>query len=102
MIGCHREGGDAKRKLTIDHELAHAMFRLNPKYKKSCDRLLTKMGHTKDGRLIRELAGNSLVKRGYSPEVIDDELQAYFSTEDKFGKMDDFASNFKKFKKDAK
>ena len=63
-------------KSTIDHELAHAMFYLNPDYKKEMLSLIQQIPKEYYDRMSDELKSF-----GYTEGVIDDEIQAYISTE---------------------
>jgi len=98
VIGCHKQKGNKYKKEIIDHELAHAFYTLYPKYKTSCKKLLTAMGRNKDDKIIKECVYDNLVKIGYHDSVIEDEMQAYFSTGDDFGIWSKFVDNFKKFR----
>ena len=71
VIGTHREGevGD------YDHELSHAWYYLDPKYKKMMHKLLDKLS-TK----AREQIKKNILDDGYLEDVIDDESIAYLST----------------------
>jgi len=91
LIGCHKKNTIGQRSKVIDHEMAHAMYALNAKYKERCDNLLKKMGKNTAEDI------DSLIKKGYDKSVIDDELQAYYSTGCEFGKHQQFINNFKKF-----
>ena len=55
----------------IDHEMAHALYYLNGEYKHQADKVLEVWGgHSK--HVMREL-----LDKGYSSNVISDEIQAY-------------------------
>lgn len=97
IIGVHSEDGEMP-KYTIDHELAHAFYYLYPQYKKSCKKLLSNLSLK-----TRTASTTELKKMGYDRYVIEDELQAYYSTsENKLFKMlnkkESFSNNFRKFK----
>jgi len=103
VIGTHSENKACADEITINHELAHAMYSLYPKYKKSCKELIN--GLTKEQY---EKFKDKLIKMGYCNEVVDDELQAYFSTgligegDDLFSGKPEFISNFQSFKNNLK
>ena len=59
---------------TFDHELAHAFYATEPKYKTEMDRLLATVP---DGR---RKYSERLEDMGYDRSVLDDECQAYFAT----------------------
>ena len=99
VIGVHTEKSEKYRQEAIEHECAHALYYLYPAYKKACNKLISKM----DGdRIDKALA--KLLKMGYGKNVLKDELQAYFSTEEKIsthkglGGIKEFAQNFKEYK----
>lgn len=64
VIGTH-----ALAPKALEHEIAHALFYTNPKYKKRVLEVLAKNPCTK----IRK----KLIEIGYADKVLDDELQAY-------------------------
>jgi hypothetical protein len=96
-------------EIAQNHEIAHALYYLNPDYKKEMNLLLEKLGK-RNPRLIDQ-AVKTLSKSGYRKNVFKDELQAFFSTEPKIhlirrGFVDrgveipkDFAQCFNTFKK---
>jgi hypothetical protein len=61
----------------MDHEIAHGLYFTNKKYKRSCDILVSEI-KKKDYNSIRK----ALIKMGYTDDrkIIDDEIQAFFST----------------------
>ncbi len=87
----------------MDHELAHGMYYTNKDYKKSCDLFTNNLPKTVYNKIKKEL-----IKLGYldNKKIIDDEIQAYLSTElyqtfntkqvKEYSKK--YKSNFKKFK----
>jgi hypothetical protein len=81
----------------IEHELAHALYCLYPEYRKSCQELLRKVSK-KDYRDAKKI----LIRKGYCKKMIDDELQAYFSTDTKNRELiesrKEFVNNFRDFK----
>jgi len=91
LIGCYR-CTPRKKKSVVNHEVAHAMYSLYPDYKESCLKLINAMGSEKDE------AAEKIIKRGYDESVLNDELQAYFSTGKKFGIQSQFVENFERFK----
>jgi hypothetical protein len=73
IIGCMKGETD-----TINHEIAHAMYNLNPEYKAATNNLTENFKHE-----FSELYGNikdSLISMGYNDSVLMDEVQAYIST----------------------
>jgi len=102
LIGCHRQNGDKYIKEVISHEVAHALYFLYPEYKESVQNLLAELDKDIDGKLTKKCAVDWLIKRGYDESVIDDEIQAYFSTGDELGIMSDFVDNFNEFRKKTK
>lgn len=88
---------------TMDHELAHGLYYTNKEYKKICDSLISEMKKS-DYNLVKK----ELINIGYlnNKKIIDDEIQAFLSTElyktfntkeiKEYSKK--FKSNFKKFK----
>jgi len=89
VIGIHGKNNER----TIQHELAHAMYYLNEDYRKSCKTLLRKMD-----KKAYETGKKWLLDKGYCNKMIDDELQAYFSTGG-ISVQADFQNNFSVFKK---
>jgi hypothetical protein len=100
IIGAHK-GKDSSR--IIEHELSHALYYLYPEYRKSCQKLLKGVSK-KDYRDAKK----ELINQGYCKKVIDDELQAYFSTEitkknsDLLDSREEFVNNFSDFKEKIK
>jgi hypothetical protein len=66
----------ARASVTADHELAHAFFYLYPEYKEKQLAIINRM--SVDGRAN---AHKRLQEMGYDVSVLDDEIQAYCSTE---------------------
>ena len=64
-----------KNKTVIAHELAHAFYALDKDYKKDCDRLLKKIDKNKIEKVKK-----SLLASEYNERVLNDEMQAYFSS----------------------
>lgn len=62
---------------TMKHELSHGMYYTNLEYKKSCDSLISEMDK-KDYNIMK----HDLINIGYvnDKKIIDDEIQAFFST----------------------
>lgn len=61
---------------TLEHELAHALFRIDPEYQKEMLELIEAIPKTEKAKLIKLLKEELL----YSDRVVPDEIQAYFST----------------------
>jgi hypothetical protein len=100
IIGVHKQSDYVK---TLSHEIAHAMYFLHPRYRKLCNSLLKNLDRKTYG------AGKEwLLKKGYCKKMIDDELQAYFSTSESYfnGKdvvmngRKEFELNFESFKRE--
>lgn len=72
LIGTH--GSDAGY---MAHEQAHAFYYLNPEYKAEMDALTETLDEE-----VRGSIHDVLIKMGYCDEVLDDELQAYLSTDE--------------------
>jgi pyruvate/2-oxoacid:ferredoxin oxidoreductase alpha subunit len=68
--------GSNSDKSTIAHECAHALFFLDKEYKKKTKEILKKLHKS-----VYKKAEKVLLGLGYDKSVIDDELQAYLSTE---------------------
>lgn len=62
----------------LDHELAHAMYYLDPEYKATADALVN--GLDPD---VRKAVTKWLLDTGYSKPQVPDEINAYLSTDDK-------------------
>ena len=118
VIGTHKDNKTKERNDIIEHELAHAMYCIYPKYKQSCDKLISTLKSTKWGMVKYVQTAGRLKDMGYCDDVIDDEIQAYWSTGNskdsllKFASSAvdtdtditalDFVNNFNKFKKRVK
>ncbi len=61
---------------TVDHELAHAFYYLDPNYHDEMLSLVRSIP-TKTKQLMTDV----LIKSGYCREVVEDEIQAYLSTD---------------------
>ena len=78
----------------IDHEIAHALYYMNPEYKDMMD--------TANYQFYKNLRGEyskmvkSLKKMGYGDNVIKDEVQAYMSTSGKKELVEKFGLDFTK------
>ena len=72
VIGTYTDSGATS---TIDHELSHAWFYLDPKYKKEMLKLVSKFPKAAKDQLKLDLKED-----GYTPSVFDDEIIAYMST----------------------
>jgi hypothetical protein len=60
----------------VDHEIAHAMYYLNPEYKKECDKIYKTVP-----KQFKDKINKKLKEYGYSNKVYKDETQAYLSTD---------------------
>jgi hypothetical protein len=67
-------GSPPNAKTTIDHEVAHAFYFLNKKYKKAADTIIDSIYESSLKKMKKHL--NSI---GYSDTVFKDEVQAYLS-----------------------
>ena len=85
------------REKTINHETAHALYYLNPKYRRECNRLLKSIPQEKYDKGMAVL-----LKMGYGKNIINDELQAYFSTNTNeftdISIMNEFKDNYERFR----
>ena len=78
----------------IDHEIAHALYYMNPEYKDMMD--------TANYQFYKNLRGEyskmvkALKKMGYGDNVIKDEVQAYMSTSGKKELVEKFGLDFTK------
>lgn len=79
IIGAQDAKGD-----TFKHEVCHAMYFTNKSYKKQMDKL-TKDLPEKNYNAFK----NNIIKMGYAPKVVNDEIQAYLQYgygDENFGK----------------
>lgn len=87
-------GGKKGDMEVIDHEIAHALYYMNPEYKDMMD--------TANYQFYKNLRGEyskmvkSLKKMGYGDNVIKDEVQAYMSTSGKKELVEKFGLDFTK------
>lgn len=94
IIGTYKR--DDQRSL--EHEVAHALYYLYPKYRKTCNKLINQLPKT----MVNE-ASKKLLKMGYDKKVVKDEIQAYLSTElngmsDVLQTRNEFVAHYKDFK----
>lgn len=97
LLGVDKLSGDL-----MDHEVAHALYFINPNYKKEMDSIIESM--SEDSKIG---LSDYIVAMGYNKAVVYDEIQAYMST-GLSGKMveieeinkytDNFKSIFKKYR----
>lgn len=95
VIGVHAKSLDVEG--IIDHESAHAFYRMYPEYRKICDSVLRKIESKDMKRMTKSLLGI-----GYCKEMIKDEIQAYSATNSAMVKHDhvgEFVGIFNHFKK---
>jgi hypothetical protein len=98
IIAVHEEDGKESMQHAIEHETAHALYYLYPNYKKICDELIKDIPKKK-----YENAKKILISMGYCNDVINDELQAYYSSANgSFTPLSEFTTNFDIFKKSLK
>jgi hypothetical protein len=88
----------AKKKdlITLHHELAHALYYTDLWYRSNMKMITNefKLEHKKHYKKLRK----ELSKMGYNEKVIDDEVQAYLSTESKKDLERDFKVDYSVFK----
>ena len=105
--------GSNENRQTIEHECAHGLYFLNKKYKAEAKAILKKLSPS-----VYKKTKAVLLDMGYTKQVIDDEIQAYFSTEynllkqnTNFNKREltnftkvvlEFKHNFKQYRKQIK
>ncbi len=68
------------RKADFEHELTHAIFNTNTKYRFS---IICVLGKSKYKKNIQEIS-KFLAKEGYNPKVFMDEINAYITDQDKW------------------
>lgn len=61
----------------VDHEIAHAYYYLNHVYRRFCNEIYAELD-----QVVRSKVAVGLMEMGYSEQVIEDETQAYFATDD--------------------
>ncbi len=74
LVGTHSE--DDEERLTLDHEIAHALYALNRSYRTEVHALIKKLPK----RQVTAKMYQTLTDYGYHKAVHKDELQAYFAT----------------------
>ena len=84
-------GTDKVDSLVMKHELAHALWYVNKKYKTSAQRLVNAIPKEDYAKLYMKIK-----KMGYADDVIDDEIQAYMSTTWRNKYADKFKKHFNK------
>lgn len=100
VIGVHAEKSEKDRLEVIRHESAHALYYLFPAYKRAANKLIKEIPKEEV-----EDAKERLIIMGYGSNILKDEMQAYFSTEEGKGYIislsgrQDFAENFNKYSK---
>jgi len=65
------------RQKDIEHESAHALWYLDPLYRKDMKENISKISYAN-----YSLLSESLIKMGYDHEMVEDEIQAYLATSD--------------------
>ena len=75
-------GADSTDSDTFEHEICHGLYATNKEYKLLVDEV-TETISTKDYLTFK----NNLIKMGYTNGVIDDEIQAYLSTNYEYTKF---------------
>jgi len=75
-------GADSTDSDTFEHEICHGLYATNKEYKLLVDEV-TETISTKDYLTFK----NNLIKMGYTDSVIDDEIQAYLSTNYEYTKF---------------
>lgn len=71
--------GATEKGSALDHEMAHALWFVEPEYRREQEANLAHMDK-KYGKDARKLIRDALIKEGYCDDVVDDESQAYLST----------------------
>jgi len=101
VIGIHDEMPKHQQIKVAEHEIAHALYYLHPKYRRKMKRLLKDMPKEESSSV-----SHLLIDMGYGKNVIKDELQAYFATNDfamgemiKLNKKQVFATTFQEYRK---
>jgi len=95
------------KKRIVDHEVAHALYLLNPEYKDECDKIISELKSNSFGRAFYDRIADKLVKQGYHEDVVEDEMQAYWSTPaatdkylySQFKELRDLVENYKSYRK---
>ena len=75
-------GADSTESDTFEHEICHGLYATNKEYKLLVDEV-TETISTKDYLTFK----NNLIEMGYTDGVIDDEIQAYLSTNYEYTKF---------------
>lgn len=75
-------GADSTESDTFDHEICHGLYTTNKEYKQLVDEITLTIP-TKDYMKFK----TNLIKMGYTDSVIDDEIQAYLSTNYEYTKF---------------
>jgi hypothetical protein len=75
-------GADSTESDTFEHEICHGLYATNKEYKQLVDEI-TETISTKDYLTFK----NNLIKMGYTDGVINDEIQAYLSTNYEYTKF---------------
>jgi hypothetical protein len=75
-------GADSTESDTFEHEICHGLYATNKEYKLLVDEV-TETISTKDYLTFK----NNLIRMGYTDGVIDDEIQAYLSTNYEYTKF---------------
>lgn len=80
-------GAIAKDKLTIKHEIAHALYFMNEEYRNSADEITERFekNKTQYKKVVKYLKSLN-----YSDTVMQDEVQAYMATQSKTSLVEDF------------
>ena len=75
-------GADSTESDTFEHEVCHGLYSTNKRYKELVDEI-TETISTDDYLKFK----NNLIKMGYTDSVIDDEIQAYLTTNWEYAKF---------------
>tara|TARA_R110000824_G_scaffold8450_4_gene38492 strand:+ start:81 stop:758 length:678 start_codon:yes stop_codon:yes gene_type:complete len=92
---------DEEMEQVLRHEIAHGLYFTNHEYRDKCNFLLKKVSGLSYNR-----GSKTILEMGYHKDVIDDELQAYWSTSDKLietkslRRREAFYKNYEKFIED--
>jgi hypothetical protein len=77
VFGITDETAGLENKIVTEHETAHALYYLFPKYRKKCNSWVKKLP-----KEFLQKAQNYLLNRGYNRLSFNDEIQAYLSSDD--------------------
>lgn len=88
VIGTYKS---SNQRETFLHEVAHSLYDLKRNYKSKCDYIFSSMTE-ENKKKIKDV----IVKMGYNEDVVEDECQAYFTTDSLRELIDRFEFEFDK------